>query len=65
MEVEVHLYSQSEPCKIMNAANAYTKDGLYCVATQDGPVYKWPLLHVFRIKESGGKVFKPPQVANT
>ena len=57
--VEVHLYSQSEPCKFGNVRNAYTKDGLYCVwtlaradGTPEQAVYKFPVQHIFRIKES-------------
>jgi hypothetical protein len=33
--------------------NAYTKDGLYCVMLKEGPVIKFPLQHIFRIKEEG------------
>lgn len=51
MKVSVHLYSQSEPVVIENGRNAYTKDLLYCVWVKDGPVYKFPLQHIFRIKE--------------
>lgn len=53
MRVEVHLYTQSEPCVIESARNAYTKGPLYCVWATDGPVYKFPLRHIFRIKEIG------------
>lgn len=49
--VQVHLYSQSEPCSFRDVRNAYTKDGLYCVWTTDDKVYKFPLQHIFRIKE--------------
>lgn len=62
MRVEVHLYAQSEPCVIENARNAYTKGPLYCVLTVDGPVYKWPIRHIFRVKEIGGPTFTPPKV---
>jgi hypothetical protein len=54
MRVEVHLYSQSEPVVIEKARNAYTKDGLYCVMRDVHTVYKFPVQHVFRIKEEGG-----------
>ena len=51
-KVEVHLYSQSEPCRFENVRNAYTKDGLYCVwALTPEAVYKFPVEHIFRIKE--------------
>lgn len=53
MSVEVHLYSQSQPIAIVNVRNSYTKDGLYCVMTTNGTVYKFPLQHIFRIAENG------------
>ena len=51
MRVEIHLYTQSEPVVIDEARNAYTKGPLYCVMQGDGTVQKFPLEHVFRIKE--------------
>lgn len=56
MQVEVHLYSQSEPVVIEEVRNAYTKDGLYCVMIS-GAVYKFPVQHIFRVKETlkGGR----------
>ena len=58
MRVQVHLYSQSEPCEFNNVRNAYTKDGLYCVwttaradGTEEVAIYKFPVEHIFRIKE--------------
>ena len=50
MKVEIHLYSQSAPVVVEGVMNAYTKGGLYCVLTPDF-VAKFPLLHIFRIKE--------------
>lgn len=49
--VEVHLLHQSEPVVIDNARNAYVKAGLYCVLKADGTVDKFPIEHVFRIRE--------------
>ena len=52
MEVRVHLYTQSEPVVMTDVRNAYQKGDLYCVMTNDGKtVYKFPLQHIFRIKE--------------
>lgn len=51
MKVEVHLYTQSQPVLIENVHNAYTKGPLYCVMREDLTVYKFPLCHIFRIKE--------------
>lgn len=58
MKVEVHLYSQSQPCEFGNVRNTYTKDGLFCVwvttrkdGTPEEAVYKFPTEHIFRIKE--------------
>lgn len=63
MKVQVHLYTQSEPCSFDNVKNAYTKGMLYCIWTNDGPIYKFPLEHIFRIKEEGGPQFKKPEEA--
>jgi hypothetical protein len=52
MKVEVHLYSQSQPVVVEGVRNAYTKDGLYCLWIEGSDtVYKFPLVHIFRIKE--------------
>lgn len=51
MRVEVHLYTQSNPVVIEGARNAYTKGPLYCVLMSDGTTYKFPIKHIFRIKE--------------
>jgi len=50
-EVHVHLYSQSNPVVIKDVRNAYQKGDLYCVMQSDGTTYKFPLQHIFRIKE--------------
>lgn len=52
MRVEIHLYTQSHPVTIEGALNAYTKGPMYCVLT-DGAVYKFPIRHIFRVKEIG------------
>lgn len=51
MKVEVHLYQQAQPVIIEQVKNTYTKGPLYCVMQEDGTVYKFPVEHVFRIKE--------------
>jgi hypothetical protein len=58
MTVEVHLYTQAQPMIIHNVRNTYQKGDLYCVMLLDGPqvgqangVYKFPLQHIFRVKE--------------
>lgn len=51
MKVEVHLYSQSSPVVVENMLNTYTKGPLYCVLKQDGVVDKFPVVHIFRIRE--------------
>lgn len=50
-KVEVHLYSQSEPILVECVRNTYTKGPLYCVLKTDGTVDKFPVEHVFRIRE--------------
>ncbi len=54
MIVQVHLYSQSRPTIIYNALNTYTKDGLYCVLANENTVYKFPVVHIFRVIEEIG-----------
>lgn len=49
--VWVHLYSQSEPIVIDDVRNTYTKDGLYCVMAESGTVWKYPVQHIFRVRE--------------
>lgn len=51
MEVQVHLYTQSEPVTLTEAKNAYQKGDLYCVMLTDGTVQKFPLQHIFRVIE--------------
>lgn len=53
MIIEVHLYTQAEPCRFEGVRNAYQKGDLYCVWTLLGPIYKFPMQHIFRIKEMG------------
>jgi len=52
MKIEVHLLSQSKPIVYENVNNAYTKDGMYCVYNKDGIVDKYPLINIFRVKET-------------
>ena len=51
MTVQIHLLSQSIPIIRENVVNAYTKDGLYCVALEDS-VEKYPLVNIFKITEA-------------
>lgn len=51
MTVTVHLSTQSQPVKICEVKNTYQKGDLYCVMT-DTQVFKFPLVHIFRITES-------------
>lgn len=52
MQIVVHLLSQSQGVPHDNVVNTYVKAGLYCVLTSDGFVYKYPVEHLFRVKES-------------
>lgn len=54
MIVEVDLLSQSVPVRIEDVLNAYQKGDLYCVMQADGTVYRFPIIHVFRVKETVG-----------
>lgn len=52
MNVEVHLLHQSSPVIIEDVKNTYQKGDLFCVMGGDNEVvYKFPLVHIFRIKE--------------
>lgn len=51
MKVTVHVYTQSQPVAITGVRNTYTKGPLYCALKYDGTVDKFPLEHIFRIRE--------------
>lgn len=51
MRVEVHLLHQSNPVEIHDVRNTYTKGPLYCALDYDGVVSKFPVGHIFRVKE--------------
>ena len=50
--VLVHMLFQSSPIVIREVKNTYQKGDLFCVMQEDGSVFKFPLQHIFRIKES-------------
>ena len=54
MRIEIHLLSQSKPIvyEFIDVKNAYTKDGMYCILKQDGFVDKYPMVNIFRVRES-------------
>jgi len=52
MNIKVHLFSQSKSIDYKNIKNAYTKDGMYCIYTEDNIVYKYPMVNIFRIEET-------------
>lgn len=51
MNITIHLFSQSKPIEYKDVANAYTKDGMYCVYKGE-EVTKYPMCNIFRVKES-------------
>ena len=51
MTVEVHLLHQSRPIVVRRVRNTYQKGDLFCVMDSEGNVSKFPIVHVFRIKE--------------
>jgi hypothetical protein len=51
MKIEVHLLHQSQPVVIENVRNTYTKGPLFCVMRTDGTVDKFPVVHLFRVRE--------------
>ncbi len=52
MKIEIHLLSQSKAIVYENVKNAYTKDGMYCIYKEDGIVDKYPMVNIFRVRES-------------
>ena len=52
MKIEIHLLSQSKAIMHENVKNAYTKDGMYCIYKEDGFVDKYPMVNIFRVRES-------------
>ncbi len=51
MKVEVHLLHQSQAIVIEQVRNTYQKGDLFCVMLETGIVYKFPVVHIFRVKE--------------
>lgn len=52
MTLLVHLLSQSMPIEYDNVKNAYIKEGMYCIYTENNVVDKYPLINIFRVRES-------------
>ena len=52
MKIEIYLLSQSVAIIYENVKNAYTKDEMYCIYREDGFVDKFPLVNVFRVRET-------------
>jgi hypothetical protein len=53
MKVSVHLYTQAQPVEIEGVRNTYQKGDFFCVMLADiTTIHKFPLQHIFRIKES-------------
>lgn len=50
-EVSVHLISQSSPVRCANVVNTYQKGDLFCVMYEDTTVDKFPIVHIFRVRE--------------
>ncbi len=51
MKVLVHRLDQSQPIEIEGVRNTYQKGDLFCVMKNDGIVDKFPIIHIFRIRE--------------
>ena len=52
MNIKVHLFSQSKSIDYKNIKNAYTKDSMYCIYTEESIVYKYPMVNIFRVEET-------------
>jgi len=53
-KVMVWFYETSEPIIIINALNTYQKGDFYCVYCDDERVFKYPIMHIFRVVEDYG-----------
>jgi hypothetical protein len=51
MICEVHLLHQSQPIVFEAVRNTYQKGDFFCVLELDGTVSKFPIVHIFRVKE--------------
>lgn len=51
MTVFIHLYAQAMPIVIEDVRNTYQKGDMYCVMGNDRSVTKFPIMHIFRVKE--------------
>lgn len=49
--VSVHLLTQSQAMEFSDVVNTYQKGDMFCVMTKDNTVYKYPLVHIFCVKE--------------
>jgi len=52
MQVQIHLYNQSNPIVLEHVTNAYQKGDFYCVMFASKLVQKFPIQHIFRIIET-------------
>lgn len=52
MKISLHLLSQSKSIDYLDVKNAYTKDGMYCIYTNDNLVHKYPMVNIFRVIET-------------
>jgi hypothetical protein len=51
MKVIVHMLYQSRPIVHENVKNTYQKGSMYCVMHTTENVFKYPIEHIFRVKE--------------
>lgn len=51
MIVHVHLLHQSRPVVCEDVRNTYTKGPMFCVMYNDFAVDKFPVEHLFRVRE--------------
>lgn len=49
MEMEIIFHSSSNPKRIKNATQLYTKGDMVCVQLDDGWIVRYPLVNVFSV----------------
>jgi hypothetical protein len=54
-QVKIWFMESSEPIAFARVLNTYTKGPLFCVYCDNNIVYKYPVDHIFSIKEEYGE----------
>lgn len=53
--VKLHLEDQSEPVLHEDVVNTYEKGSFFCIYQKNEKVYKYPIVHIWRVTEAYGE----------